>query len=196
MRFTGSRFFWFACAFEAALLPVAAGLAYLLHSPLLSDLHWSVPDLLLGFIASAPLYVLFVGMLHSSFPPFARIRRLLEHKLHPLFASWTVPQLGLLSLLAGLGEEVLFRGVIQGALSSAAGPVVALLIASALFGCVHFITLGYAVVAAAIGVYLGLLWLWSGNLLTPIVTHATYDFVALVALLRGPGSRDGHSQRE
>ena len=32
--------------------------------------------------------------------------------------------------------------------------------------------------------YLGWLWLASDNLLVPIVTHAAYDFAALVYLLR------------
>jgi membrane protease YdiL (CAAX protease family) len=36
--------------------------------------------------------------------------------------------------------------------------------------------------------YLGLLYELTGNLLTPIVAHALYDFVALVYLTRGPGS--------
>ena len=53
-----------------------------------------------------------------------------------------------------------------------------------LFGAVHLITGTYGIIAAAIGLYLGLLWVASGNLLVPIVTHAAYDFVALVYLLR------------
>ena len=38
--------------------------------------------------------------------------------------------------------------------------------------------------AAVVGIYLGLLWLATGNLLVPIVTHGVYDFAALVWLLR------------
>jgi len=37
---------------------------------------------------------------------------------------------------------------------------------------------------------LGLLWSFTGNLLTPIVTHAVYDFAALIYFLR---VRSGHS---
>ena len=36
-----------------------------------------------------------------------------------------------------------------------------------------------------IGAYLGLLWLLSRNLLAPMITHALYDFGALVYLVRG-----------
>jgi hypothetical protein len=30
----------------------------------------------------------------------------------------------------------------------------------------------------------GATWLWTGNLITPMIAHALYDFVALVYLLR------------
>ena len=50
----------------------------------------------------------------------------------------------------------------------------------------NLITPTYGVLAALIGVYLGWVWLASGNLLAPVVAHALYDFVALVVLVRGP----------
>jgi membrane protease YdiL (CAAX protease family) len=40
------------------------------------------------------------------------------------------------------------------------------------------------IIAALIGLYSGLLWIWTGNLITPMITHAAYDFVALVYFLR------------
>ena len=62
-----------------------------------------------------------------------------------------------------------------------------MLIASLLFGLLHPISLAYVVVAAALGAYLGLVWMYSGNLLTVVVAHALYDFVLLVYLVRrGP----------
>ena len=61
---------------------------------------------------------------------------------------------------------------------------VALVMASLLFGAFHLITWTYAIIGAFIGVYLGLLWIWTGNLLTPMITHAVYDFMALVYFLR------------
>ncbi|MDX1528847.1 MAG: CPBP family intramembrane glutamic endopeptidase [Gammaproteobacteria bacterium] len=179
-----SRFFWFACAAESALLIVAFVIARLVGHPLLTDLHWSFEDFLLGLAASAPLLLVFWWMLRSSIEPLARIRRILVSGLRPLFAPWSLLQLGIISVLAGICEEVLFRSVIQGALSVTAGPVMALIVASVLFGVVHLVTLGYAIIAGVIGAYLGVLWLWGGNLLIPITVHAAYDFAALVCFLR------------
>ena len=173
-----------ACAVEAALLLVAAAVAYAFGQPLLSDLHWSETDFLLGLGASVPLCALFWWIMRSSQKSLARIRRLLVGRLRSLFAPWSLLQLGFLSTLAGLSEEVLFRSVIQGTFTTFFGSAIGLTAASILFGCAHLITGAYGIIAGAIGMYLGLLWLAGDNLLIPIVTHATYDFAALVYLLR------------
>jgi membrane protease YdiL (CAAX protease family) len=89
-----------------------------------------------------------------------------------------------ISVIAGLSEEFLFRALLQGWLAGAIGPAWALALASAAFGLCHWITPAYALVAALMGLYLGGLWWWSGNLLTPVVAHACYDFLALIWLLR------------
>jgi membrane protease YdiL (CAAX protease family) len=47
--------------------------------------------------------------------------------------------------------------------------------ASLLFGAFRLITWPYAIIAAFIGAYLGLVWIWTGNLLTPMITHSVYD---------------------
>ena len=61
--------------------------------------------------------------------------------------------------------------------------------ASLLFGIAHAITPAYLVLAALIGEYLGGLWLWTGNLLAPIIAHAGYDFIALWYLAKGAQKR-------
>jgi membrane protease YdiL (CAAX protease family) len=53
------------------------------------------------------------------------------------------------------------------------------------FGLAHPISTTYAVLASLIGIYLGFLFVATDNLLVPIVTHAAYDFLALVYLLSG-----------
>ena len=48
----------------------------------------------------------------------------------------------------------------------------------------HPITKLYVVLAALMGVYFGVLMLWSGNLLVPIAAHAAYDAVQLILTAR------------
>jgi uncharacterized protein len=114
----------------------------------------------------------------------ARIQRFFDEILRPLLRPCSLAELALLSLLAGVGEELLFRGVLQPALMRWLGPAPGLVAASVLFGLFHPITATYVVLAAGLGLYLGLVAWAGGNLLIVIVAHALYDFVVLVYLLR------------
>lgn len=179
-----ASWFFLGCAFEAALLAIAAGLGWLLQRPCWADLHWATRDVAFGILASLPPLTLFVALLRSSWQPLQAMRSYLEREVAPVFADWSLLQLAIISLLAGLGEEVLFRGVIQSWLSQTFGTVLGLAMSSILFGCAHPLTRTYVVIAAVVGAYLGSLQLFGGNLLIPITTHAVYDFIALVYFLR------------
>lgn len=181
---TSRRWFLLACLFELALLGVAALLGWLLHQPLLANFRWTPRDAVIGVLAAAPLLVLFSWLLRSQRKPLAEIRGFLENIVRPVFAPWSLLQLAAISLLAGLCEESLFRGVIQTKLASSVGPLSAMVLAGLLFGLCHFVNWAYAAVAAVIGLYLGLIWQLTGNLLPPIAAHALYDFAVLVYFLR------------
>jgi membrane protease YdiL (CAAX protease family) len=104
------------------------------------------------------------------------------HELRPE-ASWG--EVALLCLLAGVGEELLFRGVVQVLIADHTGRAAGVILAGVLFGAVHFLTKTYFVLAAMVGCYLGWLFVATESLTAPIVTHALYDFVALAVVLRG-----------
>jgi uncharacterized protein len=113
-----------------------------------------------------------------------RLVQLVENQLGPLLISRGVVHLAILAACAGAAEEVVFRGVLQVWLAKSLPDGLALLLAGALFGLAHSLTRAYAVLAAVGGVYLGMLFWSTGNLLIPIVAHAAYDFVALTILVR------------
>jgi membrane protease YdiL (CAAX protease family) len=174
----------FGCSFEVGLLVIASIIGWLAHRPCWSTMHWRLADAVLGLFAAIPLLGLFLWMTVSKLRALAKIRQIMERAVRPFFAHWTLWQLALISALAGVGEEALFRGAIQDSLSGTIGRFLALAFASLLFGALHLITSAYAAIVVLIGLYLGGLWLLSGNLLAPIVTHAVYDFLALVYFLR------------
>ena len=191
MKSAGQRWFWYGCLIESSLIAVAAGAGWLMDQPLLADFHWSARDALLGFMAATPLLASFQFVLHSRRRRPVAIREFLERVVRPLFQTWTLWQWAAISLLAGVGEEILFRGVLQGGLARQLGPALGLGAASLLFGLAHLVNGSYALIAGVIGVYLGGLWMASGNLLTPMVTHAVYDLAALVCFLRQHFPRPG-----
>lgn len=94
-----------------------------------------------------------------------------------------------LAVAAGTGEEALFRGVLQTAVGERLGPIAAVGLVGALFGAVHSISLGYALVATLMGLYLGAAFALTGNLFIPLIVHAAYDFAALLTSRRRIGAR-------
>ena len=170
--------------FEGGLAGSAWGLGWLLRQPALASFHWNGSDIIVGIIASVPMLGMFLALLRWPVGPLVHTRRSLLEIVRPLFRRCTLAELGIISLLAGVGEEMLFRGVLQGTISRWIRPEIGLLAASALFGLAHLITPMYALAAGLMGIYLGWLWQVSDNLMTPIVTHAVYDFLALCCLLR------------
>jgi membrane protease YdiL (CAAX protease family) len=177
-----------AIAVEGGLIVLAWGLGWLLGHPPLDKLAWDVGDALWGALAAVPMLVLFLAAVRWPVGPFRSIKAFTDQVIRPLLASCSVLDLLGISVLAGLGEELLFRGVLQGAFARWMPPATAVALAGVLFGVLHAVTASYAVLAALMGAYLGALYLATGNLLTPVVTHALYDFLVLWFLMRGPGS--------
>jgi len=180
-----------AILFEGGLVILALGLGWLFQVQPFGSVRVTARHVSAGLLATAPPLLALTLLLRSNAPRIGRWVSEVERLVGPLFEGASAGALGLISILAGVGEESLFRGVLQTALGSVAEPWLALLVVSAAFGLVHFVTATYAFLAGVIGLYLGWLFLWSGNLVVPIVVHALYDFVALTILVRRVRSRGG-----
>jgi membrane protease YdiL (CAAX protease family) len=114
----------------------------------------------------------------------ASLHAFLDNEVFPLFRSLSAGELVLLVSLAGLGEEILFRGALQ--------QEIGLWGASLIFGVMHGPARALwvlAVWATLMGVALGLLFQVSGNLVVPVLAHALYDGAALVYVRRLKDSR-------
>lgn len=170
---------------EGSLGLIGVGAALLFSVNLGDSLGMKAGTATIGLAAAVPMVILFLASLRSSWPPFVHIREKLEQSVLPVFSPLSWWALLLLAILAGVGEELLFRGFLQPVLSRPLGPVGGLLVASAIFGLVHWITPFYALFAALLGLYLGLLFIVTESLLAAAVAHAVYDFVALALYLRG-----------
>lgn len=83
-----------------------------------------------------------------------------------------------------LGEELVWRGAVQGALERRAGPTAAAALAAALYALAHAPIGSPLLVVTALGC--GLVWgalrAATGSLVPSIVSHALWDAVVLVAL--------------
>ena len=90
-----------------------------------------------------------------------------------------------LAVFAGVGEELLFRGAIQGWLAQHTHDAVAIVAASVLFGMVHYLSFTYFLLATGLGVVLGVAYALTDSLLLVMVWHGVYDMIALSASVSG-----------
>ncbi len=183
-----------AVVFEFSLAGLAAVLGWIFGVNPFRDLVWHEPaelvtHVLYGGLAVVPLLVAFVWLRGSRWAVFRELRRLIHEQLLPHFARASPLELAWLSLAAGVGEELLFRGFLISALQSqldpqAVGGWLPLIVSSVLFGLAHSVSWTYLGMAMAVGFYFGGLLLATGSLWVPVTTHALYDFMALCWLRR------------
>ena len=77
-----------------------------------------------------------------------------------------------ISILPGIGEEVMFRGVLQNGLHKLSkNKHVAIWVAAFIFGAIHMQFYGL-VPRMMLGAVFGYLYVWSGNIWYPIIAHA------------------------
>lgn len=139
-----------------------------------------------GIVAAFPIVAAIAVLQRLPFESVRKLERLSDDGMVKVLLKLGPAEMLMISLCAGVGEELLFRGWLMQWLAGApdvAGPVemgIGLIGSSIAFGLVHPITRLYVVVAAVIGLYLGLLLIWTDNLLVPIAAHAAYDAIQLM----------------
>ncbi len=190
-----------AVIFEGGLALVALGLGYLCDFDVLRTFAWTAEGVWIGLLGTVPLVVGLIVLDRFPVGPFGGLKRVVDETIVPMFRGVTIPQFLAIAALAGIGEEMLFRGLLQGGLEhllqartdAATAARIALLVASAIFGLMHPITRMYALLCFLMGLYLGGIWMVVSprNLLAPIIIHGLYDFVALVYLVRWSGKQTG-----
>lgn len=154
--------------------------------PTVADLAWVGGGYLLAMSALVVASVV-VGLVGAEAAPNQISELGLEH---PTLLLLLVPAS---LLLIGPGEELLFRGVVQGTLRRAFGPVGAVVLASAIFAAVHYVALtggvGPRLTSVAVlflpSLVLGAAYERTGNLVVPALIHGLYNSTIVVLLYLG-----------
>lgn len=157
-----------AAGAEGGVLALGLVLAALAGLTPLSTIDWNGRDLAIGLGVAVGLFPLFLSA--------RSLRRQVREILGVPLANCRWWELVLLAALAGLGEELLFRGVLEPWLARW-NPLWAALLVNLLFGLLHALSLQYFLAAMAIGLLMSALQQWPGepNLLRPIIAHGVYD---------------------
>lgn len=176
---SGARAFLFVAMGLAITLVAGLVLSILLSTPLLEQISYRPADLLIGVTAVAPLAGFLWWFMRSANPRVARFRDSQIDYFGSIGFEFTSSRIAIMALGAGVTEEILFRGVFQTWLAGHAPAAIAIIIPNIVFGLLHARTVAYALIAGFVGVYLGALLHFTGNLLVPIIAHALYDAIAL-----------------
>jgi uncharacterized protein len=180
------NFFKTACYFEAALILVAIALGWIANINPFEYLYFSEQAIGFGILGTLPLFLLFLASEQTNLEALQGIRKVLLETLCPSLYQHHWTDLLVLAAIAGISEELLFRGVLQPWLERAWGMDAGLIISSLIFGLIHAVTPLYALLAGLISLYLGLSLDYGGdrNVLTPIMIHTLYDFLVFLALIK------------
>jgi uncharacterized protein len=140
----------------------------------------------IGILAAAIVIVLLLLQMRRVQKALARPKAVARLREQLAFANPLVPQTSgerrgfwLLSITAGVCEEILFRGLLMWLITAWLGLVAGVIISSILFGCAH-IYLGAAHVpkTAIVGLAFAIIVVASGSLWPAIVIHAAIDLNA------------------
>lgn len=146
----------------------------------------------LGVGISAAMGIFFTILDHVPWSQLKKVSEKTKEIVNDAFKKTSRINRFLVCLLAGVGEEVLFRGFIFVAifefwpwgLEFNLNIIAAIIVSSTLFGLGHSITLMYFILSALLGATFCLVFLWTGSLIAPVVAHSLYDFYAIEFALK------------
>jgi uncharacterized protein len=107
-------------------------------------------------------------------------------KVRAMTAHFTWPMILMVSILAGVGEELLFRVAMQSHLAFALGVPLAIALAALAFGAMHFLSRAYFIAASVLGLVLGVVYALTQSTVLVMAWHAVYDVIALAVLVKYP----------
>lgn len=101
-----------------------------------------------------------------------------------LFTGYSWLKIIGVATLAGIGEELLFRGFAQTWLNNYVAIAWAILISSIIFAMLHYLSYAYFICAVLMSIAFGVGYYFSGSLLMVIVWHGVYDLIALAVIVK------------
>ena len=140
-------------------------------------------DLWIGLIATVPLVS---SMALSNHWRFEKLKHITSQGILFIFGKDYRPiAVGLsslvLALVAGIGEELFFRAVIQEEMTILTTEMFGMCMSVLLFGLAHAISVEYMVCSSIAGIYFSWLYLWCGRSIVVVaICHTLYDWIVFM----------------
>ena len=140
---------------------------------------------LAGLLLGALTYGLSLVVRRWLFADSASVLNLLQ-KLRATVSHFNFGSILAVSAFAAVGEEMLFRALIQNGLSQLVPGWAAIVIASALFAATHALSLFYVVSAFVLSLFLGTGFAVTGSIALVVFWHFAYNVLSFLVLVRYP----------
>ena len=178
-------FWWWLSANQLILLAAAYGPDSAARRAVVADLRAGrARKIVLGLLSAVVLYGIFWlgNQLARQLFPFAAGGIAAVYGLKG--GAATVRIALLIGLLIGPGEELIWRGAIQRALTARLGAGRGLLAATALYAAVHFSSGNPMLILAALvcGLFWGILYQRTGSVLLVAISHTAWDLTVFLLL--------------
>ncbi len=142
-------------------------------------------DLLLALTAALLTYgILYMGYLYGG--RFAANLLVDVQKITVHFNGYSWFKIGCVALLAGVGEELLFRVALQSWLTNYVPVYLAIFAPALVFGLLHFLSWSYFIAATLMGLVFGIAYHFTQSVMLVIAWHAIYDLIALGVIVKYP----------
>jgi membrane protease YdiL (CAAX protease family) len=143
-----------------------------------------------GVLSTIPLilFAFVLDLIEEKVPALQEVSIATQRSVYNLLGGSYKPILStvtaiILGIVAGIGEEILFRGVLQETLYQQwtnHNAFISITLSSVIFGLFHAVTPMYVLLATIASIYFGTLYLQFDTLLIPIICHSLYDIGALL----------------
>lgn len=139
----------------------------------------------IGTLLAIVTFLLF-SVIYRSGGKFAQALLNDTRRVSGIFSGYSLVHLACVAALAGVGEELLFRGFLQTWLNNHLAITWAILVTSILFGLLHYLSHAYFVSVTLMSIAFSVAYYITDSLLMVMVWHGVYDFIALVVLVKYP----------
>lgn len=138
-------------------------------------------NLLINLATGAAIAVIIYVVVLLGYLKIPYLRNWSQNIVFPMIRQFEPRMLLAMAVLAGVSEELLFRGALQ--------PIIGIWLAGLLFGFVHYWgkreLLLYGVIASVMGFIMGIAYNLTGEILVPIFAHSLYNFLIIISYYRG-----------
>lgn len=170
---------------QVAIVAAGGGLLWALGVPLPTANISLLKAIAVGTLLAIATFLLFV-LVYRFGGKFAQSLLNDLQRVSWIFKGYSWAHISCVAALAGMGEELLFRGFLQTWLASHIPIAWAILLASIIFGLLHYLSHAYFTCTILMSIALGVGYYLTDSLLMVIVWHGVYDFIALAALIKFP----------